>query len=103
VRFILLFLIRIYWISIPITKRRKCLFNESCSNHVYRITKEKGLIKGIVCLVRRIKQCKPGYKLEINDNFIRLHLIDGSILNESEISEIIVSEIKIKVFNTIKT
>ncbi len=60
---ILLILIRIYWAFVPASKRNTCLFNESCSNYVFNITLNNGLIKGIKALVYRYKNCRPGYQI----------------------------------------
>ena len=57
---IVLLLIRIYWLT-PDRWRRKCLFKESCSHHVYRITKSQGLLKGWEAFVKRFNTCRPNY------------------------------------------
>jgi putative component of membrane protein insertase Oxa1/YidC/SpoIIIJ protein YidD len=83
-----IFLIKIYWKLIPESNRRSCLFAESCSRYVYRITKENGFWAGIAAFKSRYKKCRPGYKLGYNsiDKSTELHLIDGTILREDEIS-----------------
>lgn len=52
-----------YWAFIPASKRNTCLFNVSCSNHVFNITADKGLLKGIKALIHRYKNCRPGYHI----------------------------------------
>lgn len=85
-KYLLLFLIRIYWNLIPVSKRNICLFKESCSRHVYRITKEKGFIAGVNALKFRIATCRPQYELfKVDDMFI-LKLKNGSLIYENEIS-----------------
>jgi hypothetical protein len=86
-KYILLVFIQLYWKLIPESKRKVCLFRESCSNHIYRITNENGFIKGITALRIRIIKCKPQYELlKVDDMFI-LKLQDGSVINENEISQ----------------
>lgn len=57
-----------YWAFIPASKRNTCLFNVSCSNHVFNITAEKGLLKGIKALIHRYKNCRPGYQIMTIDD-----------------------------------
>lgn len=52
-----------YWAFIPASKRNTCLFNVSCSNYVFNITTEKGLLKGIKALIHRYKNCRSGYHI----------------------------------------
>jgi putative component of membrane protein insertase Oxa1/YidC/SpoIIIJ protein YidD len=84
----LLSIIRLYWAISPMHKRRPCVFEENCSNYVYRVTNEKGFFKGMVALNTRFHQCRAGYKLfkyEKNNSF-ELCLKDGSIITNEEIS-----------------
>ncbi|MEH6656858.1 membrane protein insertion efficiency factor YidD [Leeuwenhoekiella marinoflava] len=60
-RIFLLLLIRFYWISIPKTNRRRCLFKKSCSHYVFDIAKDEGLLSGLKALNFRYKHCRPGY------------------------------------------
>lgn len=57
---VILLLIRIYWLT-PVKWRRQCLFKESCSNHVYKITKEQGVLKGYEAFIKRFNTCRPNY------------------------------------------
>ncbi len=87
-RFILLFVIKIYWKIIPASNRKSCLFAESCSRYVYRITNEEGFWAGIRAFKSRYKKCRPGYKVGYNsqDGTTELLLVDGTLLKEEEIS-----------------
>lgn len=60
-RFFLLLLIQFYWMSIPKSKRRRCLFKKSCSHYVFDVTKDQGFFKGLKALSFRYKNCRPGY------------------------------------------
>lgn len=72
--------------------RRNCLFNESCSRHVYRKLEEEGVESGIAALRARYNRCRPGYKIEKKDGKWELILVDGTILKDEEISEHILQE-----------
>jgi hypothetical protein len=50
----------VYWL-LPKSRRRKCLFKESCSLYVFTLTSRKGLYEGLKALQLRLKQCRPGY------------------------------------------
>ncbi len=79
--------VRLYWKLLPAHKRKRCLFKESCSRYVYRITTEKGLLAGLKALWKRIKQCRPGYKiytLESGEEFIWLR--DGTLVQLKDIN-----------------
>jgi len=67
-KYILLIPIKMYWAFIPASKRNTCLFNVSCSNHVFNITAGKGLLKGIKALIHRYKNCRPGYQIMTIDD-----------------------------------
>ena len=60
-KFILLKIIQLYWYLIPETKRRKCIFEKSCSNHVYDELKQNGLKNGLKALTFRIRNCQPEF------------------------------------------
>jgi putative component of membrane protein insertase Oxa1/YidC/SpoIIIJ protein YidD len=87
-RFVLITIIKLYWKFIPESSRKSCLFAESCSRYVYRITKDKGFWAGLKALKSRYKKCRPGYQIICNsqDENIELHLVDGTILKDAEIS-----------------
>jgi putative component of membrane protein insertase Oxa1/YidC/SpoIIIJ protein YidD len=88
-KYFLLLIIKIYWKLVPPSRRRSCLFAESCSRYVDRITQEKGFLSGIRAFKERYKKCKPGYKIGYNslDGTTELLLVDGTILNEQEMSK----------------
>lgn len=83
-RYTLLFIIQLYWLLVPKNKRRQCIFKETCSNYVYRITRQQGLRAGIAALNDRKKKCRPGYYY-INENIVRMAdccIVPAEILNE---------------------
>jgi putative component of membrane protein insertase Oxa1/YidC/SpoIIIJ protein YidD len=60
-KWLLLFVIRTYQTLTLKRFRRKCLFKESCSNYIFRITKQKGFREGMKAFNYRINNCRPGY------------------------------------------
>ncbi len=83
-RYLLLFAIRLYWL-VPQKNRRRCLFKETCSKYVYRITRQQGLTEGIKALKDRHKKCRPGYYY-INNTEVRMAdccVVPVIILNEN--------------------
>lgn len=86
-KFILLAAIKIYWLCWPKRWKRTCLYRESCSRYVYRITEEKGFKAGMQAFMKRYHKCRADYSVIILDDHLQLRLSDDSILNESEISK----------------
>lgn len=60
-------LIRLYWL-VPKKWRRACIFQETCSLYVYKITCKEGTIAGIRAFRSRIKKCRPGYSFYKTDD-----------------------------------
>lgn len=88
-KFVLLYLIRFYWFIIPESKRRKCIFNKSCSKHVYDSLVNNGLKKGIHELIFRIKNCQPEFDIFIDHETGRKKMLlkSGVIVDEEEIAQ----------------
>lgn len=86
---LLLITIRIYWIVIPLSKRKKCIFRESCSQYVHRHTSKYGLWKGLIALKYRYRNCRYGY--EIFENPInqkkQMMLVNHQIVEEKDIAK----------------
>ncbi len=87
-RLLILIPIQLYWHLWPARwKNRQCLFRESCSHHVCRVTKEFGFIAGCKSLFSRIRNCRPGYRVQmLEDGTFQLVLVSGSSVDEPEIS-----------------
>lgn len=86
-KYLLILPIKIYWLVIPASKRRKCIFRTSCSKHVYEKTMHEGLISGLKAFKYRFKKCKSAYIIESPLGKIQIILPNQEILNEAEISE----------------
>lgn len=89
----LLMLIKIYWVIIPKSSRRRCLFQESCSNHIYRITKNEGFISGLKALKFRIKNCNSNYNIIKIDSKPVLISSSNKLFDESEINNSILNQV----------
>lgn len=84
--------IRLYRATWPKRWRRQCLFRESCSSYVDRVTKEEGLLEGLAALVRRARACRPGYRVTTaSDGRIGLLLRDGTFLPGDEVARAVMA------------
>jgi len=91
-KFIFMFIIRLYQVFIPKALRGKCLFNESCSNYVYRTTKEDGLKAGIDAFLFRFRNCRSGYYIIDKADKVLLITAKKSVVEESDIDKRIINE-----------
>lgn len=83
-RRIILSMIQIYWLA-PARWKRSCLFKVSCSHHVYTTIQTKGLKEGIEQLLKRYRQCRPGYSIYTSDDKKEwVVLADRSIVGRAE-------------------
>jgi len=88
-KYLLLVLIKCYWLIVPKSKRRKCIFRETCSQYVYRITLNKGFGHGLKALQFRYRNYKNGYEIFKNpiSEEIQILLPNKTLLCENEIAE----------------
>lgn len=88
-KYLFLGIIQMYWYLIPTSKRPRCIFKESCSNHVFNITKEKGYKEGFRAFRYRYKNCRKTYTIlyDLEDAHMILIVPNGDIIAESEIAE----------------
>ncbi|MEN2487062.1 membrane protein insertion efficiency factor YidD [Flavobacterium sp. B11] len=88
-KYIILLIIRMYWILIPQSKRRKCIFKKSCSNYVFETTQKEGLISGLKAFRFRYNNCRNGFQIFKNPvtNKIQIILPSLIIVEKEEISE----------------
>jgi hypothetical protein len=85
VRFLLLLIIKIYWFLIPANKRAKCIFEKSCSNHVFDKTKTEGFLIGLKALWFRYQNCRSGYYLMTINNETILVTVKNETFLEKDI------------------
>lgn len=76
---LLLFLIRAYWRVVPVKRRRVCLFDETCSQHVYRQVRDRGVREGLGALRSRMRMCRNGYDI-VADDALRIRAADGTLI-----------------------
>lgn len=92
-RFLLLWVIRMYW-KLPLRCHNRCIFKESCSHYVYRITRQQGFLAGLQALKERVHECKPGYVLYQYDGKVYMKLSNGKLIDEELIApQLITSEL----------
>lgn len=96
-KYLLLFIIKIYWVLIPRSKRRKCIFRISCSKYVYDIAMKKGVLQGIKALSFRINNCKHGFELFENPITKETQMIlpNHQLIEEKDIALRLMKEHKI--------
>ena len=87
---LLLFAVRAYWLLWPENRKRCCLFRESCSRHVYRVTCHDGLLPGVRALFRRVRLCRGGYSGTVLANGFEVCLADGTVISAEEASPAVV-------------
>jgi uncharacterized protein len=91
---LLLAVIQLYWRVWPRRWRRRCLFRESCSRYVYRITRREGFVAGVAALRGRVRACRPGYTAHFSERGVELSGLDGTVVQEPDVSESIVAFVR---------
>jgi len=87
-KYVLLIIIKLYWVLIPKHKRRHCIFKKSCSKYVYDITLQYGLKEGLKAFHFRYKNCRNEYELFENplNGEIQIILPNKNVIKEKDIS-----------------
>lgn len=57
IKYIIIFLVKIYQKVAPISIRSKCRFEPSCSNYMLQCLEKYGLFKGLKKGINRLKRC----------------------------------------------
>ncbi|WP_394773460.1 membrane protein insertion efficiency factor YidD [Flavobacterium sp.] len=88
-KYVILFIIQLYWKFIPPSNRKRCIFKKSCSNHVFEITQKEGFFKGLQAFQFRYKNCRGNFQLFKNpiNNQIQMILPSQIIIDREEIAE----------------
>jgi putative component of membrane protein insertase Oxa1/YidC/SpoIIIJ protein YidD len=81
---LLLFAIRCYWRFFPKQWRRRCIFQTTCSHHIYETTRTRGVRAGLCALIDRFRKCRPGYTVYSEGDSLRVRLADGSSIDGSK-------------------
>lgn len=87
-KWLLLLSIRLYWRYTPPSRRRACLFRQSCSRHVYAATETGGAAVGIAALWRRFRQCRTPSGALFDGDSPRLLLADGATVCRQDLSQV---------------
>lgn len=87
-KYLILYIIQLYWFLKSKKSKPKCIFKKSCSHYVYDITKNHGFIKGIKAFNFRYKNCRNGFEIFKNPitNEIEMMLPSQIIIKNNEIS-----------------
>lgn len=96
-RNVIVYLIRLYRRFVPPEKRRRCLFLESCSQHIERIAREHGGFAALKAFLARARRCRPGYSFEgstDSDSWL-LVCADGSRVSATMVSAQVAAEYQI--------
>jgi uncharacterized protein len=91
-KYLLLILIKIYWYIIPESNRRRCLFKTSCSNYVYKITENKGIINGLKALRFRSRNCNANYTIIKIGNKRVLVSSTNKVFDETMVNNLILNQ-----------
>jgi putative component of membrane protein insertase Oxa1/YidC/SpoIIIJ protein YidD len=92
---VLLSAIELYWRLIVPDRRRHCIFRESCSLHVHRITRDQGVIKGISAFAHRFRRCRGGYAVTFDEHLNpSLLLVDGTTIPIVEAADSVLAMVK---------
>lgn len=87
-KWLILLSVELYWRLTKPARRRPCLFRETCSQHVHKVTREAGAFKGLIAFAQRLRRCRLGYVVEFNgDAEPVLRLADRSVAQTVELSE----------------
>ena len=88
-KYLLLYLIKIYWFTKSKSRTAKCIFRKSCSHYVYEETKNKGLLRGLKALKYRVSNCKYGFEIynDPKSKKYKMILPNKKVLGEEEIAK----------------
>lgn len=88
-KYVLLNIIRLYWLLIPKSNRRKCIFEKTCSNQVFDETRNNGFRNGLNELIFRIKNCHPEFDIytDYKTNEKKMLLKTGITIDENQIAK----------------
>lgn len=91
-RWLLIRVIRLYR-KLPGWFKRKCLFKETCSSHVLRVTRESGFWPGMRNLTIRMSQCRKGYVVLFDGNVKRwiVRFANGSVAGSNEVADFVLA------------
>jgi uncharacterized protein len=76
---------------LPTSIKRDCLFRETCSLFVLRVTREGGFFAGCLAAKSRLTKCRPGYSVRFNYALKdwEIELANGALAGSSEIADFV--------------
>lgn len=80
-----------FYRRLPARFKRQCLFKETCSSFVGRVTRESGFLSGWRALRTRGSQCKPGYLVFFDNasNSWQVRFVNGSVSSNSQVADFV--------------
>lgn len=88
-KFVVIAVIQLYWLIAPKWLRERCLFEKTCSKHVYKAACIDGWRAAFAAFLERYGQCRPGYHLlyPVTDGGLPLvQLADGTVIAATKLS-----------------
>jgi putative component of membrane protein insertase Oxa1/YidC/SpoIIIJ protein YidD len=86
--------IEVYWLTVPESSRKVCLYRRSCSKEVYAHLNDYGFCRGMRTYLSRRASCRSGYKVIKKEGNFMLLTRKGLYIEENLINPILLSEIK---------
>ena len=79
--------------KLPRWFKRKCIFKETCSSHVLRMTRESGFRAGMRNLTIRMLQCRRGYVVLFDGNLKHwvVRFANGSVAGSGEVADFVLA------------
>jgi hypothetical protein len=66
-KFLVIFLIKIYQKTLGVIKGNTCIFYPTCSEYSKEAIKKYGIIKGFVMSIKRISKCHPWNECKVDN------------------------------------
>ena len=85
----ILAMIRLYWRIVPESRRRQCLFRETCSRYVYRQARESGVRGAFLAAYRRLRACRPGFQVQVRDYTFEVVCRDGTVITQADLGAVV--------------
>lgn len=79
-------------VAARIPRSRQCLYSISCSRHVEGIARDSGYRPAWRAMRIRLAACRPGYAFHFETNTWFALCVDGSMIPETEASEVVRKE-----------
>jgi putative component of membrane protein insertase Oxa1/YidC/SpoIIIJ protein YidD len=78
---------------LPARFKPQCLFRETCSAYVERVTRESGFWLGLLALRTRVSQCRPRYLVYFDNEVESWHVrfANGSVSNSSQLAHFVLA------------